>query len=178
MSASQTVLLDEDGVRAAVRAMARRILEEWDGKSDLILLGIQRRGVDLARMIREFIAMEGRSVQSGTLDITLYRDDLMARGPRPRVGETKLPVASLEGCFVVLVDDVIYSGRTSRAALNELMDWGRPARILLCALVDREGRELPIQPDISALSIRVNRPGRVDVRVPRLDGRLSVERSA
>jgi pyrimidine operon attenuation protein/uracil phosphoribosyltransferase len=110
-------------------------------------------------------------VPLGKLDITLYRDDLSTIGPRPRVGETSLPV-EIAGCTVVLVDDVLYTGRTIRAALDELADFGRPRRILLCVLVDRGGRELPIQPDIVGLVVPTTLDDRVDVAVEELDGRI------
>lgn len=167
--------MDGEAVRRAVGRMAHEILEELGGTERLALIGIQRRGVDLSTMIRTAIeAVEGEEVPAGTLDITLYRDDLMALGPRPVVGETKLPSGGVEGMAVVLVDDVLYTGRTVRAALNELMDWGRPARILLCVLVDRGDRELPIQPDIVGREFPVLANQRIDVLVPSLDGELAV----
>lgn len=167
--------MDDVAVRRAIDRMAHEILEELGGTEHLILMGIQRRGVDLADMVQEAITKaEGVQVQMGTLDITLYRDDLMALGPRPLVGQTLLPPGGVDRMAVVLVDDVLYTGRTARAALNELMDWGRPARILLCVLVDRGDRELPIQPDIVGREIPVLSDQRVDVLVPRLDGELAV----
>ena len=99
-------------------------------------------------------------------------------GPKPLVGESKLPPEGVEYRSVVIVDDVLYTGRTVRAALNELMDWGRPARILLCVLVDRGGRELPIQPDIVGREIQALYNQRIDVRVPELDDELAVVVSA
>ena len=170
-----TVLMDGAHVRRAVDRMAHEVLEKLGGTRHLVLIGIQRRGVDLAGMISKAItAAEGTEVATGTLDITFYRDDLMAVGPRPLVGETKLPPGGVDDMAVVLVDDVLYTGRTARAALNELMDWGRPARILLCVLVDRGDRELPIQPDIVGREFQVLADQRVDVLVPALDGELAV----
>lgn len=170
-----TVLMDGTDVRRAVDRMAHEVLEKLGGTRHLVLIGIQRRGVDLAGMISKAIsAAEGTEVATGTLDITFYRDDLMAIGPRPLVGETKLPPGGVDDMAVVLVDDVLYTGRTARAALNELMDWGRPARILLCVLVDRGDRELPIQPDIVGREFSVLANQRVDVLVPALDGELAV----
>lgn len=170
-----TVLMDGADVRRAVDRMAHEVLEKLGGTRHLLLIGIQRRGVDLAGMISKAItAAEGTEVATGTLDITFYRDDLMAIGPRPLVGETKLPPGGVDDMAVVLVDDVLYTGRTARAALNELMDWGRPARILLCVLVDRGDRELPIQPDIVGREFPVLANQRVDVLVPALDGELAV----
>ena len=167
--------MDGADVRRAVDRMAHEVLEKLGGTRHLLLIGIQRRGVDLAGMISKAItAAEGTEVATGTLDITFYRDDLMAIGPRPLVGETKLPPGGVDDMAVVLVDDVLYTGRTARAALNELMDWGRPARILLCVLVDRGDRELPIQPDIVGREFPVLANQRVDVLVPALDGELAV----
>ena len=167
--------MDGADVRRAVDRMAHEVLEKLGGTRHLVLIGIQRRGVDLAGMISKAIsAAEGTEVATGTLDITFYRDDLMAIGPRPLVGETKLPPGGVDDMAVVLVDDVLYTGRTARAALNELMDWGRPARILLCVLVDRGDRELPIQPDIVGREFPVLANQRVDVLVPALDGELAV----
>lgn len=167
--------MDGADVRRAVDRMAHEVLEKLGGTRHLVLIGIQRRGVDLAGMISKAItAAEGTEVATGTLDITFYRDDLMAVGPRPLVGETKLPPGGVDDMAVVLVDDVLYTGRTARAALNELMDWGRPARILLCVLVDRGDRELPIQPDIVGREFPVLANQRVDVLVPALDGELAV----
>src|SRR5690606_6559350 len=113
------------------------------------LVGIHRRGVELAEYLAgEIRRAEEQEVPTGSLDITLYRDDLMAIGPRPVVGETRLPHSGIDDRTVVIVDDVLYTGRTIRAALDELADFGRPRRILLCVLVDRGGRELPIHADI------------------------------
>ena len=174
-----TVLMDGADVRRAVGRMAHEVLEKLGGTDRLVLIGIQRRGVDLAALLGEAIeSAEGRTVPAGTLDITFYRDDLMALGPRPIVGETKLPPGGVDDMKVVLVDDVLYTGRTARAALNELMDWGRPARILLCVLVDRGDRELPIQPDIVGREFPVLPNQRVDVLVPGLDQDLAVVLSA
>ncbi len=174
-----TVLMDGADVRRAVDRMAHEVLEKLGGNRRFVLIGIQRRGVDLAGMISTAIAAAERiEVATGTLDITFYRDDLMAVGPRPVVGETKLPAGGLDDMAVVLVDDVLYTGRTARAALNELMDWGRPARILLCVLVDRGDRELPIQPDIVGRAFQVLANQRVDVHVPDIDGELAVVLSA
>ena len=167
--------MDAGAVRRAVDRMAHEVLEKAGGGRDLVLMGIQRRGVDLAAMIgAEAAAVEGEPVPTGTLDITMYRDDLMALGHLPRVGETRLPPGGVDGKAVVLVDDVAYTGRTVRAALNELMDFGRPARILLCVLVDRGERQMPIQPDIVGRICQVLPRQRVDVLVPRVDGNLAV----
>jgi pyrimidine operon attenuation protein/uracil phosphoribosyltransferase len=131
--------------------------------------------VDLAnRLASEIERAEGVPVATGSLDITLYRDDLMAIGPRPIVGETRLPKEGIEGRVVVIVDDVLFTGRTVRAALDELTDFGRPRRILLCVLVDRGGRELPIHADMVGKHYDVQEGDRVEVLVPEVDGQLGV----
>ncbi len=150
--------------------MADEIVESNGGTDNLIIVGIQRRGVQLAERIAELIRQrEGADVPRGALDITLYRDDLQTIGPRPVVGETDLPW-ELEGKRVVIVDDVLYTGRTVRAALDELADFGRPDRIALAVLVDRGGRELPIHADIVGKKVDVASGERVDVLVRELDG--------
>lgn len=169
-------LMDESAVRRALARMARELVERNDGTQGLVLMGIRRRGDHLAALLREEIhEAEGREVPVGVLDITLYRDDLATIGPRPVVGHTELPAAGIDGRTVVLVDDVLYTGRTIGAALNELTDWGRPARTLLCVLADRGGRELPIQPDVVGRTVDVVGRQRIDVLVPELDGRLGVD---
>lgn len=182
MSGSRQLLMDERAVERAVARMARELVERNQGVEGLALLGIHRRGVQLSdRVAHEMEKAEGARPPQGTLDITLYRDDLMAIGPRPVVGETRLPAGGVNGRSVVIVDDVLYTGRTVRAALDELADFGRPSRIYLCVLVDRGGRELPIQPDVVGKVVDAGEDQRVDVLVPELDGRLAVilvERSA
>jgi pyrimidine operon attenuation protein/uracil phosphoribosyltransferase len=172
---SRSTLMDDRAIARALTRMASEIVERCLGSESLVLVGIQRRGVELAARLAALVeGLEGRSIPTGKLDITLYRDDLQAIGPRPRVGETSLPVA-LDGRTVVIVDDVLYTGRTIRAALDELADFGRPRRILLCVLVDRGGRELPIQPDIVGLRQATSTDDRVEVQVRELDGHDRVE---
>jgi pyrimidine operon attenuation protein/uracil phosphoribosyltransferase len=154
--------------------MADEIVELNNGTDDLVIVGIQRRGVQLATRIVATIAdREGVTVPSGALDITLYRDDLQTVGPRPVVGPTIIPV-DIEGLCVVIVDDVLYTGRTIRAALDELADFGRPKCIALAVLIDRGGRELPIQPDVVGKTITISPSQRVDVLVKELDDRDAV----
>jgi pyrimidine operon attenuation protein/uracil phosphoribosyltransferase len=170
------LLLDERAVERVLARMAREIVEEVPELADLVVIGIHRRGVQLAaRLVEEIERAEGDRPASGSLDITLYRDDLMAIGPRPVVGETRLPQGGIDGRTVVIVDDVLYTGRTVRAALDELADFGRPRRILLCVLVDRGGRELPSHADITGKQYRVDPGDVVEVLVPEFDGRLGVE---
>ena len=174
MSDAPSVVLNARAVARTISRMADEILELNDGTDRLVLVGIQRRGVQIAERLAEVIReREGVEIARGALDITLYRDDLQTVGPRPVVGKTVLPVP-LDGKVVVIVDDVLYTGRTIRAALDELADFGRPARIMLAVLVDRGGRELPIQPDVVGKQVEVRKGGRVDVFVPALDGRDEV----
>jgi pyrimidine operon attenuation protein/uracil phosphoribosyltransferase len=174
MPTKNSVVLDARAVDRALKRMADEIVELHNGTEDLIVVGIQRRGVQLATRIVEAIRdRENVDVPRGALDITLYRDDLQTVGPRPVVGPTDLPW-NLEGKHVVIIDDVLYTGRTVRAALDELADFGRPARIALAVLVDRGGRELPIHADIVGKKIEVAATDRVDVLVEELDGKDAV----
>lgn len=169
-------LLDERTVERTLARMAREIVEHAGGTENLALIGIHRRGVQLSDWLaREIGKAEGVEVPTGTLDITLYRDDLMAIGPRPVVGESRLPAGGIDDRLLVIVDDVLYTGRTVRAALDELADFGRPRRIVLCVLVDRGGRELPIHADIVGKTYTVAEGDRVEVLVPEIDGTRGVE---
>src|SRR2546427_99112 len=171
----RTILLDARAMSRALQRMAVEILELAHGTSDLVLIGIQRRGVELAERIAKLIEKDvGADVPRGALDITLYRDDLGAVGPKPVIGATHLPV-DLTDKHAVIVDDVLYTGRTVRAALDELADFGRPKRISLCVLVDRGGRELPIQADIVGKVVKTGPGDRVDVMVQELDGKDQVD---
>ena len=169
-----TTLLDARALARALQRMAVEILELAHGTTDLVLVGIQRRGVELAERLARLIEREeGISVPRGALDITLYRDDLEVVGPRPVIGETRLP-GDLTDKHVVIVDDVLYTGRTVRAALDELADFGRPKRISLCVLVDRGGRELPIQADVVGKVAKIGPGERVDVLIEERDGKDAV----
>jgi pyrimidine operon attenuation protein/uracil phosphoribosyltransferase len=174
-SPERRTLLDARAVARALERMSRAIVAFANGTERLVLVGIQRRGVELAERLARLIGEHGGAqIPLGALDITLYRDDLETVGPRPIVGETRLP-GNLDGKCVVIVDDVLYTGRTIRAALDQLADFGRPARIGLCVLVDRGGRELPIQADIVGKRAEVGAGDRVDVLVAERDGRDAVE---
>ena len=167
-------VLNARAVERTLRRMADEIVELNDGTENLVIVGIQRRGVQLARRISSLIEeSENTRVLQGSLDITLYRDDLQTVGPRPVVGPTDIPW-DIDGRNVVIVDDVLYTGRTVRAALDELADFGRPAHIALAVLIDRGGRELPIQPDIVGKTIAIEAGERGDVLVEDLDGRTAV----
>jgi pyrimidine operon attenuation protein/uracil phosphoribosyltransferase len=168
--ANRTVILDARALARALQRMAVAVRELASEPGDLVLVGIQRRGVELAERLAGLIERdEGVRVPRGALDITLYRDDLETVGPKPVIGETHLP-GDLSGRHVVIVDDVLYTGRTVRAALDELADFGRPRRISLCVLVDRGGRELPIQADVVGIKVETEPADRVDVRITELDG--------
>ncbi len=174
MTTKSTTVLDARAVERTLKRMAVEIVESNRGTDDLIVVGIQRRGVQLAdRIVKMIEGGEGTSVPQGSLDITLYRDDLQTIGPRPVVGPTYLPW-DLDGKHVVIVDDVLYTGRTVRAALDELADFGRPASISLAVLIDRGGRELPIHADIVGKTVTVGATERVDVMVVELDERTEV----
>lgn len=171
---SVTRLLDAPAMARSLERIAGEAIEKCGGTGGLVLVGIQRRGVELAARLAGIISKGGTPVPLGKLDITLYRDDLSTVGPVPQVGVTSLP-DDLEGRTLIIVDDVLYTGRTVRAALDELADFGRPRRVLLAVLVDRGGRELPIQADFVGLAIETSGDDRVDVAVKELDGHDSVE---
>jgi pyrimidine operon attenuation protein/uracil phosphoribosyltransferase len=173
--AGRTTLLDARAIAGALDRMAREIMVLAGAPERLVLVGIQRRGVELADRIGALLERQrGKAVPRGALDITLYRDDLHEIGPRPVIGETRLP-GDLDGKVVVIVDDVLFTGRTIRAALDQIADFGRPARIGLCVLIDRGGRELPIQADIVGQSVTAAPRDRVDVFLSEVDGRDSVD---
>jgi Pyrimidine operon attenuation protein/uracil phosphoribosyltransferase len=140
-------VMDAPGISRVLSRLASEIVERNAGIKDLLLVGIRRRGVPLAERIADKIAqLEGTRPMTGQLDITLYRDDLSTVGPRPVVNRTDIP-GDVTDSTIVLVDDVLYTGRTVRAALDELVDFGRPRRVELAVLIDRGHRELPIQAD-------------------------------
>lgn len=143
---NEVVILDNESIRRALTRIAHEIVEKNRGASDLVLIGIRSGGDHLASLIREkIIEIEGSKVPQGAVDVTLYRDDVGSRQPRP-MGKTDIPFA-LDGRHVILVDEVIYTGRTIRAAMDALMDLGRPSSIQLAVLIDRGHRELPIRAD-------------------------------
>jgi pyrimidine operon attenuation protein / uracil phosphoribosyltransferase len=174
MQKTQETILDARAMERTLKRMAEEITELNGGTENLVLVGVQRRGVQLSDRLAAIIAeREGETVARGTLDITLYRDDLQTVGPRPVVGPTNIPW-DLQGKRVVIVDDVLYTGRTIRAALDELADFGRAAHISLAVLVDRGGRELPIHADIVGKRVEIAENQRIDVLVDELDGRDAV----
>jgi pyrimidine operon attenuation protein/uracil phosphoribosyltransferase len=164
------VIVDEADLARIVDRMAHQILEKTGGAVDTVLLGIPTRGVPLARRLAGRVqAFEGVAVPLGVLDITLYRDDLRLRGTRA-VGRTDLPAAGIDAKRVILVDDVLFSGRTIRAALNAIADLGRPRQVQLAVLVDRGHRELPIRADYVGKNIPTALAENVRVRFAEIDG--------
>jgi len=160
---SDRIAMDAAAVHEAVERMARDLQERARG-GELAIVGIRRGGVHLAGRLRKALAAAGREPPLGTLDIALYRDDLSERAAAPVVGPTEIPFP-VTGRTIALVDDVLYTGRTVRAALDELVDFGRPRRVLLAVLVDRGGRELPIGADVVGLSLAVPEAEQVEVRL-------------
>jgi pyrimidine operon attenuation protein/uracil phosphoribosyltransferase len=168
-------IMDGRAINRALVRIAHEIVEEMGGTEGLALIGIQRRGVQLAETIRDEIAkFEGVEVPLGAMDITLYRDDLEQVAEQPIVEETHLPF-DVTGRVIVIVDDVLYTGRTIRAALDELTDFGRPRRILLAVLVDRGHREIPIRADFVGKNVPTSSTQQIKVKVPELDGELAVD---
>ena len=162
-------LLNEQSVLRSVKRIAHEIIERNDGCADVCLVGIRRRGAPLAeRIARAMREIEGQPVPVGTLDITLYRDDLTQVGALPELSMEDIPF-SVAGKKVVLVDDVIYTGRTARAAIEALFRRGRPAAIQLAVLVDRGHRELPIRPDYVGKNVPTSRSEVVAVKLPEFD---------
>lgn len=161
-------------IRRALTRIGHEILERTDGAADVVLLGIPTRGVPLARRLAARLAeTEGITIPVGSLDITMYRDDLRLRPARP-LGHTEVPAAGIDGKIVVLVDDVLYSGRTVRAALDALGDLGRPGAVQLAVLVDRGHRELPIRPDYVGKNLPTSKREAVRVLLTETDGLDSV----
>jgi len=166
------VVMDADRVSRALTRIAHEILERNHGITGVSLVGVRSRGVPLARRIAGILSsVTGEEVPTGSLDITLYRDDLMrsAIGPQPIVRKTEIPF-SIDNRTIVLVDDVLYTGRTTRAALDALIDFGRPRAIQLVVLVDRGHRELPIKADYVGKNVPTSRKESVRVRLSELDG--------
>lgn len=164
----KTEILDAEQMQRVIRRMAGEIVERNRGVDHLLLVGIRTRGVPLAEALaREIESMEGKTVPQGVLDITLYRDDLSTIAPQPVVKETHLP--PIDDVTVVLCDDVLYTGRTVRAALDHLADYGRPKAVQLAVLVDRGHRELPIQADVVGESVPTSAHEVVDVAFPATD---------
>src|SRR5574341_481238 len=168
-------ILDQAGIQRAVTRIAHEIVDRNKGTNDLVLIGLRSRGVDLARRIaQELKIIDGADIPVGTLDVTLYRDDLGRVGLQPVVRKTEISF-SINEKRVVLVDDVLYTGRTIRAALDSLIDLGRPRLIQLAVLVDRGHRELPIRADYVGKNVPTSRDQEIRVSLKEADGRDAVE---
>jgi pyrimidine operon attenuation protein / uracil phosphoribosyltransferase len=177
-----SVVMDEAQVGRALTRIAHEIVERHRGVAELALVGVRTRGVPLARRIGRTVSeIAGESVPAGALDITLYRDDLMRQpvGPQPVVRSTDIPF-SIDDRRILLVDDVLYTGRTVRAALDALIDFGRPRAIQLVVLVDRGHRELPIKADYVGKNVPTSLRQSVQVRLEEIDGHdlVSIEEHA
>jgi pyrimidine operon attenuation protein/uracil phosphoribosyltransferase len=169
-----STLLDAEDVRRALTRIAHEIIERDKGAADVVLVGIANRGDHLARRLAtEIQRIEGTEVKVGVLDITFYRDDIGLKAEAPEVHETRIPF-DISGKTIVLVDDVLFTGRTIRAAMDALMDFGRPRRIQLAVLVDRGHRELPIRADFVGKNVPTRRADDVRVLVTELDGEDAV----
>ena len=172
-----SVVMDAERMGRSLARIAHEILERNRGVEELALVGIRTRGVPLARRIARAIHLiNGHDVPTGALDITLYRDDLMrhAVGPQPVIRKTEIPF-SIDDKRILLVDDVLYTGRTIRAALDALIEFGRPKSIQLVVLVDRGHRELPIKADYVGKNLPTSLSQSVQVRLTEVDGRDEVE---
>jgi pyrimidine operon attenuation protein/uracil phosphoribosyltransferase len=174
-AAAQKVLLDDEAIGRTLSRIAHEIIERNDELEDVALVGIHTRGVPLAQRLRRLVAeRSGYELPVGQLDITFHRDDVAVRGgqapihPQPVVRSTRLDFA-LEDRTVILVDDVLYTGRTIRAAIDALLEFGRPARVQLAVLADRGHRELPIRPDYVGKNLPTSRGERIQVQLLEID---------
>jgi pyrimidine operon attenuation protein/uracil phosphoribosyltransferase len=171
--------MDEKAMERAITRIAHEILEKNKGTENLVLIGIQRRGVPLAkRLARKILQVEGSKVPVGILDITLYRDDLSTLAEHPIINGTDIPF-SVTGRKIVMVDDVVYTGRTARAAMDAIMDLGRPRFLQFAVLIDRGHRELPIRADFVGKNVPTSKSEIVHVNVEEIDGcnRVVIEKS-
>lgn len=170
----KTQIMDDRQIQRTITRMAHEIIERNKGVEDVVLVGIRRRGEPMARMLADAIRrVEGAEVPVGSADITFYRDDLTHISKDPTLNRTDIPF-DVRGKTVVLVDDVLYTGRTARAAMEAVMDCGRARRIQLAVLIDRGHRELPIRADFAGKNIPTAQTEFVRVNMPEFDGELNV----
>lgn len=170
----KTTLMDKQSIHRALTRIAHEIIEKNKGVQNIILIGIRTRGVPLAeRLSKEIESIEGIAVPVGMLDITLYRDDLSTLGYQPVIHETKFP-CDITGKTIILIDDVLYTGRTVRAALNALIDSGRPNIIQLAVLIDRGHRELPIRADYVGKNVPTSAKEIISVQLAQTDKKEQV----
>lgn len=168
-------MMDESQLKRTMARIAHEIIEKNDDPRKICLLGIKRRGIPLAKMLQENIErFEGVQVPLGTIDISLYRDDLTEIAPLGKTGESNIPIA-LSAYTVILVDDVLYTGRTARAAIEAVFKHGRPQAIQLAVLIDRGHRELPIRPDYVGKNIPTSHQEVIKVLIPEFDQNCGVE---
>jgi len=167
---TKAVIMDDKSLHRTLSRLAHQIVESNRGAENLVFVGILTRGVQIAeRLIEKIEALESRRLPLGMLDITFYRDDMLRKLKKPRVQASSIPF-DLEGKVVVLIDDVLYTGRTVRAALDALMDFGRPDRIQLAVLIDRGHRELPIKADFIGQEVKTTAGEEVRVKLKNVDG--------
>jgi pyrimidine operon attenuation protein / uracil phosphoribosyltransferase len=170
----KSTVLSQDEIKKTLYRLTHQILENNPHTSDIVLIGIQTRGVNLAKRVQAVIKeVEGTELPLGILDITLYRDDLTTVGPRPNVKATQIDFDVNEK-IVILIDDVLFTGRTIRAALDEIMDFGRPLKVQLLVLIDRGHRELPIRADFVGKNIPTSPSETVRVYLEEVDGKDEV----
>lgn len=169
-TAKEKIVMDKEEISLALKRIAKEIVEANKGAKDIVLVGILNRGLPLASRIAKHIeAAEKVNVPVGALDVSLYRDDIRKKGSEIKVKRSDIPF-SIDGKIVILVDDVIYAGRTIRAAMDSLADYGRASRIQLVALVDRGRRELPIHPDYVGKKISTSADEDIFVNLTEIDG--------
>lgn len=171
----KSIVLDENAIKRTLKRMSHEIIEKNKGVKDVVLLGIQRRGVPIAKKIAELIEkFEEEKVEVGSVDITLYRDDLTELSEQAIVRNANINI-NVENKKIILVDDVLYTGRTARAALEAIIHKGRPSNIQLAVLIDRGHRELPIRADYVGKNVPTSRKEIIGVNVEEIDGEDSVK---
>lgn len=175
MSTLKSVIMDESALRRAIRRISHEILERNGGAEDIKIIGIHSRGLPLAKMIAENIKLiENRNVDLGSLDITFYRDDIKNKDHAPTLKGSEIDF-DINGSNIIMVDDVLYTGRTARAAMDAILSHGRPSTIQFAVVIDRGHRELPIRADYVGKNVPTSRSEKIKVCVPELDGRCCVE---
>lgn len=169
------IIADSKEVLSKIESLADKIVADCPDISNLVLIGIQRRGAEISQRLLKFINQKNNvDIPLGILDITFYRDDLSMVAEQPVIHNTNIPF-SLDKKYVVLIDDVIFTGRTIRSALDALVDFGRPSVVRLFALVDRGLRELPIQPDYTGWAVKTTCDDKISVKVEEIDGENLIE---
>jgi pyrimidine operon attenuation protein/uracil phosphoribosyltransferase len=168
-ASARTTIMDAEAIRRALRRIAHEIIEQNADLKSVVLAGVPLRGVEIARRVAEFIGEVSKTgIETGTIDVAMHRDDVGTRSELPMVHASKLPLP-LEGRTVIIVDDVLFTGRTARAALDAISSFGRPARIQLAALVDRGHRELPIRADYVGKNLPTATREQIQVRLQPID---------